>query len=701
MRINHLFKAAAIPIVIVSLVCVRTNVRAGETTSNLGCLSESQIYIDSIPHPKWRNHSVYLFRPISCKNRVPVVLFCHGIGANRPSTYDGLINRIVKQGCAVIYAPFVTSLTKPDKCYTMMWTGFTRGVEKWGADLDSSRVGFVGHSYGGGAVPGIAHKALYERHWGSNASFLYIMASWFSYWLTQVQLQSFPSTTRLVMQIFRDDRINDPRMALDIYDNINIPNGHKWFVFTDNDTCETGILRATHSLPEGKCALGTSFDTLCHFGFSRVVDALTSHLGKENPGDLTQAFGNDITTYLRQAECFTSVNSAKHLSQSATLFVKPEISYINFWHHLMNPRIASQRDTNSHNGMNRIRSRTTISNYLWFLFYPATLRAQEEDLRDSFSQWEEDIEYRDTAVYTRMIQVRKGRYLCGPGPIESGCGAKGPFGVISKYIPNSAKGNGKMYLFIPQAAEGSFPIIYFTPTVMNSSHKYRELLFNLASQGYIVVASTNNHLWANDEKRSIALENEFEMCNVILKGLVDTSRVGFVAHALGTAPLVSTAARYLSIKNWGNKGSFIFLMAPNYSRNARAIDLKNIPANVWIGIQKFNEHTAREGRIAHKLFNGFPVVYSQKALMLVNGFANGFCEVEADRNAPRCEERDDDLNCIDDYGIFRPLGAIAQHAFKPEAKDKCIDGIFRGAPDYQVEFKGMKWRPTTSLYENE
>ena len=701
MKINSRLKAGALPIIIVTLLCSGVNVGAGETTSNLGCLTESPIYIDSIPHPKWRNHSVYLFRPNSSKTRVPVVLFCHGIGANRPSVYDGLINHIVKQGSAVIYAPFVTSLTKPNRCYTMMWSGFTSGIEKWGAGLDTTRVGFVGHSYGGGAVPGIAHKALYERHWGSNASFLYIMAPWFSYWLTQVQLQSFPSTTRLIMQIFRDDKVNDPRMALDIYDNINIPNGHKWFVFTDNDTCETGILRATHSLPEGKCAYGASFDTLCYFGFSRVVDALTSHLGTGVSRDLTQTFGNDITTYLRQAECFTSVNSAKHLSQSATLFVKPEISYINFWHHLMNPRIAPQRDTNSHNGTNRIRSRTTISNYLWFLFYPASLRAQEEDLRDSSVQWDEDIEYRDTAVYTRMTQERKGRYQCAPGPIESGCGARGPFGVMSKYIPNSAKGNGKMYLFIPQAAEGPFPIIYFTPTAMNSSHKYRELLFNLASQGYIVVASTNNDLWGNDEKRSIALQNEFEMCNVLLNGLIDTSRVGFVAHALGTAPLVSTAGWYLSKKNWGNKGSFIFLMAPNYSRKTRAADMKNIPSHVWIGIQMFNEHTVREERFAHWLFNGFPVVDSQKTLMLVNGFTDGVYEAEADRKTPRCEEWDDDLNCIVEYGIFRPLGAIAQHAFKPEAKDKCFDGIFRDAPEYQVEFNGMKWRPTTSLYGNE
>jgi hypothetical protein len=525
------------------------------------------------------------------------------------------------------------------------------------------------------------------------------MAPWFSHWISQAQLASFPSDTRLVMQIFENDRINDPRMALDIYNTINIPAGNKHFIFTHNDTCKGVVLKAGHDLPEGKCSSASFMDTFFHFSFCRIVNALTSHIKAPGNNDPIKSLEENTVIDQDLTECQEAIDKVVTSAQQTNLFINPEICYVNFWHHAMNPRAGASLNMQVHGSPTRVRSARTVNNYLWMLFYPSMLRAQEEELAEHFSQWEEDIEYRDTSVFTQMVQMRSRNYTRAPGPITSGCGAQGPFHVVQRIIPNSGRGKGKLYIFLPQGGTGPYPLIYFTPDRSTSSTKYRELLFLMASQGYIIVASTsNNKALSNNRHPFNSLQEEFEMCNLMLTGLIDTSRIGFIAHSSGTLPLLYVADTYLNNRQWGANGSFIFLMAPDFRRSAGRIDLQCIRSNVWTGIQVFEEHTARERRVAYELFNGLSLPDSQKIIMLVNSFGAGYHKVEADRNSPRCEERDDETNCVDDYGIFRPLCTIAAHAFKLKTNANCRKESLDGISRYNVDFKGCKWFPITRLF---
>ncbi len=693
-RLNILITTVAI------VVCFGLHTHADQKECDLRCLKEQIPLIDSMPNPEWPEHFVYLFCPISSKEPIPVVFFCHGIGASCPSNYGGLISRIIQNGYAVMYSPFKTSLFKPNKCYTMMWNGFKGGVKKWGMKLDTTRIGFVGHSYGGGAVPGLAHKALTKHHWGSQRAFLYIMAPWFSHWITQKDLETFPPNTHLVIQVFENDNINDPRMALDIYETINISPHNKWFIYTHNDSCEDGILIADHEQPMNKCGSGSPSDSLCHFGFSQIIDTLISHGQTKECNDSSKTLGEKLTTSFRQATCFNSTNSLVHLTPSATQFIQPEIRYINFWNHAMNPRANNLLTWHADDSTARVKSRTTISNYFWYLLYPKMLQGQEEDMaEEDIDQWEEHIERRDASVYTQMIQRHRNRYTNEPGPIESGCGARGPFGVVQQFIPNSGNGTGKLYILLPLKGKEPYPLIYFRPTIMTSSRKYRELLFFLASQGNVVITSTNAKLpYFGEKRRYKSALNEFEICCKMLTGLIDTSRIGFITHSFGTSSLLSLANTYLGERKWGSNGAFIFLMAPNYYSRQRNANLNDIPPHTLIGVQIFEEHSTKEWQYAHDMFNAFTVSDAQKHLMLVHSFKKGiFNKVEAERSSPICDERDEDFNCIFHYGICRPLCAIAQRAFNPHITDSCDINVFTEMSQYRVIFKGRKWKPLTDL----
>ncbi len=61
-----------------------------------------------------------------------------------------------------------------------------------------------------------------KNNWGENRRLLFSLATWYSYELTQAQLQSFPSNTKLIMQVYDDDNVNDHRMAIGIFNNIYI-----------------------------------------------------------------------------------------------------------------------------------------------------------------------------------------------------------------------------------------------------------------------------------------------------------------------------------------------------------------------------------------------------------------------------------------------------------------------------------------------
>ena len=106
------------------------------------------------------------------------------------TSYKTLINYLVSRGMIVVYSPYPNQLTPVQNNLNIMFNGFDLAAQKYASRMDLTRVGFLGHSYGGGAVPSMARRGL-AKGWGTNGAFMFPMAAWYVYDMTDAQMASF------------------------------------------------------------------------------------------------------------------------------------------------------------------------------------------------------------------------------------------------------------------------------------------------------------------------------------------------------------------------------------------------------------------------------------------------------------------------------------------------------------------------------
>lgn len=260
-------------------------------TTGYGATGPYSVTTEELPNPRWRRYPITVFFPTGAKEKRPVIFFSHGFGQpGWAESYPGLIKNLVSQGYILVYSPYKTLARGGDNQevrYDMLWGGFEDAVAKFGSSMDLSQVGFVGHSFGGGATPAMAHKGIVENGWGKNGAFMFIMAPWFSYNITQEQLNQFPRHTNLVIQVYSDDKINDHRMAIDLFDSFGIPEEHKDFVEIQSDHARGCDFVADHATP----ALENE-SVLKFYGIYRIVDALADYSFKGTPEGKAIALGH-------------------------------------------------------------------------------------------------------------------------------------------------------------------------------------------------------------------------------------------------------------------------------------------------------------------------------------------------------------------------------------------------------------------------
>ena len=289
---------------------------------------------DSIAHPAWKNHSVYLYRPDTPAERFPVIFFCHGITAENPELYGGLIRHMVGRGYAVVFAPYPSSKAylMPRCTYQTMWRGFKKGVDEWGALFNLDSIGFVGHSYGAGAVPSLAYKAVTGNRWGRESVFLYIMAPWYVHGISQRQMQQYPAQVKMVVEVFADDAVNDHRIAKDIYLSTGIPDSAKVFC-TFRTLPGTFGSSADHDVPLGRSDASIDVDDGDFAGVYFVFDALASYTNNPVAGDAR--FRHENMMYALEGP---SGKTCIITTERKPVMRRTQVVCANFWRHCMNPR---------------------------------------------------------------------------------------------------------------------------------------------------------------------------------------------------------------------------------------------------------------------------------------------------------------------------------------------------------------------------
>lgn len=207
--------------------------------------SYSRGYV-SFTNPQNLLQKVYVYYP-SGGTPAPTVFFSHAYGARDVGVYAGTIAHLNSRGYAVVFAQYPTLGAATGK-YDVLWRGFKEAASRYPNLVDTRRVAFFGHSFGGGATPRMMLNGI-QNGWGSSGKAMFIMAPWYSLNLSDSDLAAFDATVKMNVMVYDDDLTNDHEMAIDIFHNIAIPYTDKAFFKVFSDTESSCTLIADHALP--------------------------------------------------------------------------------------------------------------------------------------------------------------------------------------------------------------------------------------------------------------------------------------------------------------------------------------------------------------------------------------------------------------------------------------------------------------------
>lgn len=257
-------------------------------TSGYGADGSYTVAKVSFASPTYSGKQVEVFYPKGITSPRPVIFYSHPYGGEESSYNIGLYEFIAKKGYVVVFAPYPTSGVTVDERYNTLWQSFTKAVASYPAIIDTTKVGFMGHSFGGGASFALGYKGFVERGWGEKGRFIFAMAQWYAHQISAAQLQQFPANTKLITEVYDDDVTNDHRLAIDIFKHINIAAAEKDFILVKKTVLPNYTYTAEHNLPNTR----TAYDAYDYYVVYRLLDAMIDYSFNGNAAGKNVALGN-------------------------------------------------------------------------------------------------------------------------------------------------------------------------------------------------------------------------------------------------------------------------------------------------------------------------------------------------------------------------------------------------------------------------
>ncbi len=258
---------------------------------------EERLYGEGGGHPvSYRDEvdgkmtTVYYPTDIPVGTKVPVVFFASGYKSYDSKDYESLLTFIASCGYYVIYAKHA-------------WNNVFSNMDKILDNkngilpkLDTTRIGVVGHSLGGGYSFNIL-KHFSDKGYGINGRFIMVLEGYYAYNLTKQEMQNLPSNTNVVMQQYGKGGNNivnntDPRITLtEFYMLDSIPKSQKDWQIVEMDN-------ADHHYPTGNRPYSQMqgilkpLDALMEYTFNGTLSAhdVALEVGSDDP----YAEGNGI-----------------------------------------------------------------------------------------------------------------------------------------------------------------------------------------------------------------------------------------------------------------------------------------------------------------------------------------------------------------------------------------------------------------------
>jgi pimeloyl-ACP methyl ester carboxylesterase len=273
-------------------------------TSGFGADGSFGVEVQTFPSPLFQGQNVTVYLPQGARESLPVIFFAHGFGAVLVDFYAELLRHLATRGYVVVYSPYqILGDADFSQRYNTLWAGFEAAIRRFPDRIDTTRVGFMGHSYGAGAIPAMAFRAYVERRWGARGRFLFPMAPWYAGQITNEQIRQIPADTKLLMQIYNDDAVNDHQMAVEMFRALPIAPSEKNFVNVLADTVVTSSGRYIYTAGHSLCVTGSSgtsagaveeraFDGYDVYAVFRLADALAEYTFTGSQTAKNVALGN-------------------------------------------------------------------------------------------------------------------------------------------------------------------------------------------------------------------------------------------------------------------------------------------------------------------------------------------------------------------------------------------------------------------------
>jgi hypothetical protein len=258
----------------------------GQPTSGPGSNGKCLVHETSFDNAAAPGNPVYVFQPTGtalakmaggrCSDaKRPTLFFAHGLGGTDPANYVALIDHLVSVGNIVVYPTYqVTSGSKSalETAYRYVNAGNVQATRRT-PRVDTSRVGFWGHSFGASMVPYLVVQAG-SRAWGKNALWMNNVAMTFALLVGGGDIR-VPRNTQALTIGFEDDALADNRIGDEVFAALTVPPWQKRHVILNSDPHGQPALVAEHNTPiatTGPTYTPDAFD----FALWRDLDLLES-----------------------------------------------------------------------------------------------------------------------------------------------------------------------------------------------------------------------------------------------------------------------------------------------------------------------------------------------------------------------------------------------------------------------------------------
>ena len=196
----------------------------------------------------------------------PAVFVAHGFGATDSGTYRALLDHSVSVGNVVVYAAYDagdhdgdgdTDRSDLEESYRVVDDGIVAAVAAT-PRIDVTRVGWWGHSHGGGMVPWLVQQGA-ARGWGTKALWMSNVAQAYSQLIGDSTIAVPPNTQALTVA-FAQDVLADKRLGIDVYESLLLPAAQKRHVMINSDLHGYPPLIAEHNAPTAAAGAGDAID---------------------------------------------------------------------------------------------------------------------------------------------------------------------------------------------------------------------------------------------------------------------------------------------------------------------------------------------------------------------------------------------------------------------------------------------------------